>query len=54
MCHPSKNLHGNGKSSSNKKQEIKRNKASKKSKAKQVEKPCEAQLFFLQNEDVLY
>lgn len=49
MCHPSKNLHG-------KKSKAKQQKQAKikKSKAKQAEKPCEAQLFFLQNEDVLY
>ena len=50
MCHPKKGLHGGKK---------KATKKSKKKSPKKVdvrrkeEKPCEAQLFFLMNEDVL-
>lgn len=52
MCHPSLGLHG--KKSSKKQQKQAKSKPVKKAKAIKQEEPCEAQLFFLENEDVLY
>lgn len=55
MCHPKRRLHGDKKplvENKSKKKVVK--KSVKKVSESQQEKPCDAEYFFLVNEDVLY